>query len=111
MSTGGHCVASVGQSVGEVGHCVRTCGHSVLTGEVAEFRPQEKLGDLELYFLEDRSLKIEIGSDLFLIIVGKKYCAFRSRSLRRQVNSILETRKAKSGGKSTSRSGGSRPSR
>lgn len=85
--------------------------HNVLTGEVAEFRHQEKLGNLELYFSENQCLKIEIGSDLFLIIVGKKYCAFRSPNLRRQLNSIIETRKAESGGKRTSRSGGSRPPR
>ncbi len=85
--------------------------HNILTGEVAEFRHQEKLGDLELFFSEDRSLKIEIGTDLFLIIVGKKYCAFRSPGLRRQLNTILETRKAESGGNRTSRSRGSRPPR
>jgi hypothetical protein len=85
--------------------------HYVLTGEVAEFRPQEKLGDLELYFSENQSLKIEIGNDLFLIIVGKNYCAFRSPDLRRQLDNILETRKAESGGKHTNRSGGGRPPR
>jgi len=77
---------------------------NIVAGEVVEFHPSEKLGELEIFFSRSQSLKIEIGTDLFLIRIGNRYCAFRSPHLRKQLSSILEPRKVKSGGKHNSRS-------
>lgn len=64
--------------------------HNILTGEVIEFRPSEKVGELELFFSESQSLKVEIGNDFFYIRVGNRDCSFRSEGLRRQLSEVLQ---------------------
>jgi hypothetical protein len=64
--------------------------HHILTGEVIEFYPSEKVGELELFFSESHSLKVEFGEDFFYIRVGNKDCSFRSEGLKRQLNEILQ---------------------
>lgn len=80
---------------------------NILAGEVIEFHPSEKLGELELFFSQNRSLKIEIGYDMFYIRIGKNDCTFRSPSLRRQLKNILKPRKVNVGGRLENWGGGS----
>lgn len=63
--------------------------HNILTGEVIEFYPSEKVGELELFFSERQSLKVEFGNEFFYIRVGDKDCSFRSEGLKRQLSEIL----------------------
>ncbi len=63
---------------------------NILAGEVIEFHPSEKLGELELFFSKTQSLKIQIGHDMFYIRIGDKDCTFSSPSLARQLKNILE---------------------
>jgi len=84
---------------------------NILSGQVIEFHPSEKLGELELFFAENVSLKIEIGYDMFYIRIGNRDCTFESSALRRQLKEILEPREVRSGGTTTSGSGRSRTSR
>ncbi|NQT81615.1 hypothetical protein HQ563_01225 [bacterium] len=63
---------------------------NILAGEVIEFHPSEKLGELELFFSKTQSLKVQIGYDMFYIRIGDKDCTFRSSSLRRQLSRILQ---------------------
>lgn len=69
--------------------------HNILTGEVIEFYPSKKVGDLELFFSESQSLKVEFGNEFFYIRVGNKDCSFRSEGLKRQLGEILEPSGAK----------------
>ncbi len=84
---------------------------NVLSGELIEFHPSEKLGELELFFSQSQSLKIEIGHDIFVIKVGDKYCCFRSPSLRSQLDNILEPREVTASEGTTSGGGGGRSPR
>ena len=84
---------------------------NILGGEVIKFHPSEKLGELELFFSKTRSLKVEIGYDMFYVKIGNNDCTFRSPSLRRQLQHILEPRKGTAGAATKTRSGGSRSSR
>jgi hypothetical protein len=64
--------------------------HNILTGEVIEFYPSKKVGDLELFFNERQSLKVEFGDEFFYIRVGNKDCSFRSEGLKRQLSEVLQ---------------------
>lgn len=64
--------------------------HNILSGEVIEFYPSEKVGDLELFFSESQSLKVEFGNEFFYIRVGNKDCSFRSEGLKRQLSEVLQ---------------------
>jgi len=84
---------------------------NILSGEVIEFHPSEKLGELELFFSRTQSLKIEIGYDIFYIRIGNEDCTFRSDPLRKQLKNILERREVKQGERTEDRGGRSRPPR
>jgi hypothetical protein len=84
---------------------------NILAGEVIEFHPSPKLGELELFFSRTQSVKIEIGEDMFYIRIGNRDCTFRSASLRRQLNNILQRREARPGERTEGGSGRRRPPR
>ncbi len=65
-------------------------GENILAGEVIAFHPSEKLGDLELFFSKNQSLKVQIGYDMFYIRIGDRDCTFRSQPLRKQLKNILQ---------------------
>ena len=83
----------------------------ILAGEVIKPHPSEKLGEVELFFSRTYSLKIDIGSDMFYIRIGNRDCSFRSASLRKQLEYILEPHKVESGERAKSGSGGGRSPR
>ncbi len=64
--------------------------YNILAGEAIEFHPSEKLGELELFFSKNQSLKIQIGYDMFYIRIGNRDCTFRSPYLRKQLKKILQ---------------------
>jgi hypothetical protein len=84
---------------------------NILSGQVIEFHPAEKLGEVEVFFSESQTLKIEIGYDMFYIRIGNRDCTFESSALRKQLSEILIPREVRSGGTDTSRSGRGRSSR
>lgn len=63
---------------------------NILAGEVIAFHRCEKLGEVELFFSKNQSLKVQIGYDMFYIRIGDRDCTFRSQPLRRQLKRILQ---------------------
>ena len=54
------------------------------------FSQSKKVGDLELFFGERQSLKVEFGDEFFYIRLGNRDCSFQSEGLKRQLSEVLQ---------------------
>ena len=69
--------------------------HHILHGKKAELRPTEKIGELEIYFQDQRKFTVLVGKDLFQIKTSIGEYTFESEELEKLIQELLVTKLAK----------------
>ncbi len=67
----------------------------ILHGKKAEPRPTERIGELEIYFQDQRTFTVLVGKDLFQIKTSIGEYTFESKELEKLIQELLVTKLGK----------------